>query len=472
MDNNNTKAIRKAGKQTGASGTTIYNGIITGEEYNRRLVGKVGLRQYDIMRRSDSTVRAILQLCKLPIIGATWTVEPASDEQSDKDLADMINVQLKENNINFTDFLRQALTMLDFGFSVHEKTFYLTQHNGKDIIGLKSLGFRKQMSVEYWETKEKQPGIQQRLMGDVRPEEGNLDNLVSIPQEKLVVFSNDREGDNYEGISLLRSAFKDWDMKDKLTIVNAIALERLGTGTPLLNIPTNADSGDKELARQAVRQMRANEESYIEVPEGYTVEMLDMKGNTTRDIIPTIQYHDRQIALSVLGQMLMLGASDASGSRAVSTDQSQLFMLSEQALADNVRATIQNQIIKPLVDMNVSGLKNGYPQLKVSKIEQTDVLSLADALQKLSSASLIKPNVATEQYLRNTMHLPELTEEDKKQREEEMAAAKELQQKAADGGMEKEETKPTPAKNKEDIKASVMSDARKVRQRLIDTLVS
>lgn len=196
MDNKKP-STRKLGTRLGDSGTIITAGRISNEEYNYALVGKAGIRQVEIMRRSDSTIRAALQMVKLPLLGLERDIEAASDDDFDKEVASFIKRELFERNVNFHDFLRQQMTCFEFGFSVAEKTLELTTFNGKTRVGIAELGFRKQVSIDAWQTKEGEPGVTQQL----------LSGTVSIPAEKLMVFSFDKEGENYEGIGLLRYAF-------------------------------------------------------------------------------------------------------------------------------------------------------------------------------------------------------------------------------------------------------------------------
>lgn len=410
MDNTNKPSVRKFGNSQGSSGTYIFNGVISQEEYNLNLVGQNGKKIYDTMRRSDSSIHATLQVCKLPILSTTWTVEPASEDEGDQYIARFIENELMKRKVNWHDFLREALTMFDFGFSVFEKTYELIEFEGKTRVGIKELGSRKQRSVLYWTTKDGQAGVQQQLLGGGTNSKDPT-GLVQIPMPKLIVFTNEKEGDNYEGISVLRFAYKDWDIKDKLTLVHAIALEKMAMGIPIIKPPQTVNPQEQTAARESVRQMRANEESFAEVPFGWDLSMLDMKGQETKDILPTLQYLDKQISKSVLAQFLELGSGKSGGSKALSQDHSQLFMLSEEAAAKTVASTIQSALIQQLCDLNFSNLPNGYPELKFGKIGDDDITIAASAANQLALAGLLTPDPNLEDHLRDTMHLPPLAEQ-------------------------------------------------------------
>lgn len=411
-----TPKTRGYGKELGQSGTLIYQGFIRAEDYNVNLTGKRAIAIYERMRRSDPTVRSTLKVVKLPAQTVQKKIEPASEDAFDIEVAKHVENELFHRNINFAHFQHEAFTFVDFGYSIFEPVYEITDFEGKPRIGLKKLAFRKQKSLYAWQTKEGTDGITQQL--DT--------TTVSIPRDKLIIFTNDMEGDNYEGISILRYAYKAWDLKEKLEMVNAISLEKLGSGIPVIRKPAAPDATDESNARDTVRNIRANEEAFIEMPDGWDVEMLDMKGATTKDLLPTIQHYERQIKLSVLAQFLDLGASGAAGSRSTSEDHSKLFMLSEEALVTNFDATVQEQLIKRLCDLNYTELPNGYPKLVSSRVNDDDVTALSEAVSKLTAAKHITPNFDTEQHFRKVAHLPELPEEDRAKYEKRQEALDEL----------------------------------------------
>lgn len=447
----------------GGSGTHISGGYITNEEYNIRLASFINAaRIYEMMRRSDATVRSALQACKLPILGLQWDVQPASDDEKDQYKARFIKRELMENYVNWDDLLRESLTMFDFGFSLAEKTLMLCEFEKQLRVGIKEIAFRKQNTIQKWETQDGKPGVTQLLY-----DEGE----VSIPAEKYILFVNDKEGENHQGISLLRYAYKHWDIKDKLDRVNAIALERLATGVPILKKPAQANPDDVEKARQAMRNFRSNEEAYQEIPVGWELEMLDMKANSTKDVLPTIQYHDRQILLSVLAQFLALGMDKSGGSRALSEDQSKLFLQSLEAAAKNIKSTIQKHVIDPLCDLNFSDLDNGYPQLTMSKIGDEDAKELSENLTKLMNAGAINYDTGMESHVRQILRLPEMPKDMKEMLEKEKnnkEDGSDLQPIADDDATD-------DLDNEEDadaaIEASAIKSAKKARQQLIDVIV-
>ena len=68
---------------------------------------------------------------------------------------------------------------------------------------------------------------------------------VDIPAWKFVVFTFRQEGDNYEGVSVLRSSYKHWYIKDQLYRFDAVKHERQAVWIPVKR--TGEDATEEEL---------------------------------------------------------------------------------------------------------------------------------------------------------------------------------------------------------------------------------
>lgn len=463
--------------QIGKSGTYIFNGIITREEYNPDLLRWEALKNYDIMRRSDAVVQALLEVIKLPILSATWTIQAASDDEQDIRIADWVRFNLFENNIIFTDLLSEVMTYQDFGYSVFEKIWDYIQWQGKTYIGLKDLQSRKQRSIYRWQTNDKEPtfGITQYVPG----------GTYSVPGDKLVIFTRKKEGENYEGISVLRSAYKHWKIKDALELIEAIRHERQGLGIMEIVPPEGANEGDVDDAIENARQARASEEGVIKHPAGWTMEWMDMKSGSTQltDIQQTNQYHTRQILLSGLAQFLDFGGSkNASGSRATSQDHSAMFEQAEEFTAKYIGHVFNRNVIKELVDINF-GEQDHYPTLEHSKIGDDNIAEIGTFVNQMLTAAGMTPDPQLEEWLRNLVHAPDLPDEMKENYDELPARQKQpIQvtmpgQNPADAQNTNKTDEPDGDEGEDvtDEMSTTASDAlvgaRKAKARLIDTLL-
>lgn len=464
-ENNTPKLPSNASRMSGRTGTTIFKGYITGEEYNYKLQGTNGLRIYDMMR-NDAAVRQMLQVVKLPIQSTTFIWEPPKDDPQAEDKKDYINDQLKHRNIKFNQLKKDAMLMLDFGYSLFEFTLHVFDFKGKARIGVKELEWRKPTSIIKWETEDGKPGVTQQLIGDTN-EHANIDEI------RLLRFTHDQEGQNYVGKSLLRYVYKNWDIREKLEIIDAMKHERHGMGVVKIGVEPGQtpDASALEKAEEIARNLRAMEDSFIRSAEGVTMEMMDMMSSSTTDIIPSMNYHDARIAKAAIAGFLEIGGQSGSGSQSLSKDLTSLFMKAEETLAKNFAEAINEKLIRLLLDLNYTDNSFGYGELKHGSISDEDPSVLSASLKSLKDAGMITPGPDLEEYIRDSMGLPEMSEELKDNWEEKHTVVEPVDPTTTppsktkdvdDKKLDKE--KETKDKAEKDIKASIETAKEVVRR--------
>ena len=395
------KVNKKGGLEIGDSGTEMLGGIIT-NEYNTKLRDRSGIAVFDEMRRSDGTVRAAVLATSLPIRRANWYVSPASEEPQDVEIADFVSYALFEYmSITWDDLLRQALLQLPFGVMAFEKVFEVRNVDGKDRIIWKKLAPRLPTSIVKWQMTDGGEGIEQRKQDGTS---------VNIPMEKLLVFCNEKEGDNWWGTSILRAAYKHWYIKNNFYKIDAIAFERQGLGVPYVKLPEAYTEADRSKAEEILKNLRAHDQAFMIEPHDYEMGFKDMMAHTLRDPQPSIAHHDRAIVKCVLAQFLELGATD-SGSRALSEDQSSLFLHSLEAVAHNTADVFNKYAIPQLVDLNFDGITQ-YPSLEFNGITRADVEKLSRTYNNLINSGGIQQGEGDEVYFRELIGLPERNTDD------------------------------------------------------------
>lgn len=403
---NSSKKIQTA--ELGGTGTTVYQGIVSEVEYKSSLsteYGAGGLATFDRMRKSDPVIKASLAIIKLGILQAEWYVEPASDDTQDMEIRDFIKEALLQRlDRSWEETLKDILTYLDFGFYVAEKVFKVEDdEKGIPRVWWKKLAYRDQKSITKFQTKDKKPGVTQILEGDQVEE-----REPSIPIEKLLIFTNEKEGDNWRGVSILRSAYKSWFFKENFEKIDAIGFEREAVGLPVFTMPPNPNPQDKTNAEELGKNIRANEKAYLILPNGWEFDVKYPSGGQRRNADEAIKRFNRDILANVLAQFLDLG-SGTIGSRALSVDQSDAFYRSLQSIADYI-ASIMNQYgIVQLVDLNFDNV-DSYPKLMATGIEKVDQEALSNALQRLAFAGVLTPDEKLEDFVRNQFRLPEKAE--------------------------------------------------------------
>ena len=386
--------------ELGRMGTVYFNGI-TADEYNSDLQGQRGIETYDKMRRSDAQVQAVLWVCELPIRSARWAVEPGGDDAKSIEIAEAVEANLlEEMSITWDDFLRHALLMLPFGFMVFEKVW--ERRDGE--LRYRKLAPRMPASIDKWdmELDGGLKGVQQLVWAN-----GTFERPY-IPIEKLLVFTNRKEGANWAGMSLLRAAYKHWYYKDNMYRVDAIAMERHGVGVPYVKMSAEAAVEDYEEAADILQSLHAHERSYVvgkHCWEEFSMVGIDRPTQSVVSLKDSIQHHDVMIARSILAQFINLGSTET-GSYALSEDQSSFFLMALQAVANQITDVMNTYAIKPLVNVNW-GPQDKYPRLAYSKLEQRDLFTYGDAIQKLISSGAIVVDEGLRDTIRDLYGLPE-----------------------------------------------------------------
>jgi len=388
-------------EEHGVPGTVFISGQLVEEEYNADLRGSKGLTVFDKMRRSDGQVKATLLVCELPLRSATWDVEPASDDSKDVEIAEFVkNNFFEEMTITWDSFLKHALIMLWAGFMVFEKVWIIED----GMVKYRKLAPRLPKTIYSWDMDENGglKGITQYAY------RGSNYQMIPIPAEKLLIYTNDKEGSNFEGISILRAAYKHWYYKDQLYRIDAISAERHATGVPKFTHPANAKDDDKNRLDEIGQRLYAHEQMYVRLAEdyGFTIEGLT---GSIRSVMPSIEHHDKMIARSVLAQFLNLGSSDV-GSFALARDQSSFFLMALRSVGINICDTTNRYAIPQLVNYNYN--VDHYPRLTVSGLETRNVKDYAEAITGLIGQGALTLDDDLENDLRAMLKLPPKAEEE------------------------------------------------------------
>ena len=417
------------GQEFGGSGTPVGGGIIKAEDYNRALQGKGAVITYDKMRRGDAQVAASLKLLKLPLLSAQWTFMPPEDgDAQDQQTADFCNSVIVDDDAMLETFsfsLRHFLLKLDFGFSPLELVWML---GPQGEYRYQRLAPRLPVSVEEWRVDENGQLVEmlQKVTRD------NREQTVAIPAEYLAVFVHEREGDNYNGISALRPAYKHWYFKDQLYNIDAIRHQRFGAGTPMAQLGPGANTNPATLARveEILEGMNAHHRAYIISPEGYTFSILTPQGsNSSGDLMQSVEHHDVMIARNILAPFLNVGQAP-NGSRSSTGELIDVFYNSLDGIALEIAADFKRQITKPICDLNFNMEGRSYPTLVARNIRATDKMALATAIKALVDSDMLTPDDQIEDGLRKLMGFAPLAEGLKRgddARPEDKAAAREAQ---------------------------------------------
>lgn len=382
-------------------------------ETNPALVWPKSIDVFDKMRREDAQVGSVLRAVTFPIRRTTWMIDPAGARDEVVDLiADSFGLPVKgrdrtaatrtRDRFDFDEHLRLALLELVFGHSVFEQV-YRVDDDG--TVRLRKLAWRPPRTISKWDVAPDG--------GLVAVEQwGTTGRTVRIPVEKLVVYVNEREGANWAGTSLLRTAYKNWLLKDRTLRAQAVGVERNSLGIPVYEgapLPDGLSEAEmlawvetqKTDGLALAKATRAGQDAGAAIPAGAKFSLMGVTGNRA-DTDKPIRYHDEQIARAVLAHFLNLGTE--TGSWALGSTFAEFFVGSLNAVALHVASTCQAHVVEDLVDLNF-GPTEPAPRLVPATIGEEQPIT-AEAVKALVDCGAIRTDRATEEYLRQRYKLP------------------------------------------------------------------
>lgn len=405
----------------GGSGRGHTSGFLELEELNVELRHPQSHKIFDRMARTDADVHQVLGLSVNPLLGGTWDAEPYGGQEAtarDIEVAEDYRWAVFEYmRPNLVGHLAQFLPVLfRSGFVPGAKAWAVAERNGKQFLVPKTIAMRLPRSIHrFHQDGEELTAIEQFL-----PTAGVEDGMVRIDRKDLVYYRVGAEGDNWEGTSLLRPAYKNWYLKDKIERIDAIAQEHEAMGIPIAYPPPSATPAQLTEMEAILGRMRTAEQAYVIMPgmkagsgasdgTGWLLELLEFGGGSSgsgsgRDSQPSLQYHGNKIAAAFIAEFMKLGHGD-SGARATAQVQADPFMASIEALATLVEQELHDSLTLPFVAYNYADVDHA-PRLRMSLVDQTSLSQLADFVLKLTQVGALLPDQELEEFLRARADMP------------------------------------------------------------------
>lgn len=390
----------------GTTGTEIYAGYLF-EEYLRELRGSDLADIVDKMRRSDAIVKMITKALKLPLLSQNWFIEKKEDTpEAEKQKILFERAVFNDMSSSFTKLLGEVLTFYEFGFSLFEIVHGIEYH--KDLgryNTIKKMAFRSQRTIEKWNLKDGE------LESVTQQADGDLHSNADMDARFLVHFALEMEGDNFEGISVLRPCYGPWLRKNKMLKLLIVALEKYSIPTPHLQMPSEKmGTEEEENAKNALECYTSNEAAYLIYPEGWK---LDIEAVTihAEKIRECIDKENLEMVNSVLASFLLLGQGGG-GAFALSKDLSDFFAQTLQAAADHVSEVFEKRVFRNLIDINFSKNTPVLCELRCDSLRDRADEEFAKTLDLFVRNNIVTNNAALEKFIREKFKYPSIEDED------------------------------------------------------------
>jgi hypothetical protein len=393
--------------ERGVPGVTSINGYIDNWEETQELRWPLSMMVYDRMGKTDGQTSSTLRAIGLPIRRATWRVPKGG--QVDTRVRDLVEVTFglqvddqgrrrrARQGISFDEHIRHALLMLRYGHMPFEQVYDLGPPppgitGVPPVIGnLHKLSPRMPRTLTGIDV-ERDGGLQgiRQLVPDVN---GFL-REEKIGVESLVMYVNEKEGADWLGTSLLRSAYKNWLIKDQLLRLSAQAAERNSMGLPVVGFGAGGTRGE---ALRIGRRIRAGEDAAVAVPDGYTFKLQAVEGERM-DLLPLIEYHNQEIGRNALAMFLNLGHDGGLGQGSLGDTFVDFFNLAEWALVAELEEYLTEYAVRDFVALNF-GPDEPYPTIVADEIEPGGTLT-SDAIATLVTAGVLTADDDLEDWIR------------------------------------------------------------------------
>lgn len=398
---------KAAWAEIGKTGLKWSYGYVS-EEFLTSLQGSKGLKIYREMSDNDSIVGACLFAIKQILRESRWAVR-SGDEA---DAACNADAKFLEDNMasmthSWTEFISDILSMLIYGWSYFEQVFEFRKRDNKVVW--KKIAHRKQSSMERWEIDDvgEVVGLWQRPAPDYK--------LIYLPMKKSLLFRTESAGNNPEGRSILRNAYRAWYFKKNIEEIEGIGIERDLAGLPILKPPENfkmdSDSDETKVAlkwaKDIVSSIRRDEQDGILLPFGWEFELVGSPGKRQFDTTTTVNRYNKEIAVTVLAQFVMLGM-ERTGSYALAKEQTDMFYLCLEGWADAIATSFNRQAIPTLFGLNgVSAEMRPLPYVVHTNIHRYSLRDLAYYVSSLAKDDCLVVDDDIKNYLKQYARLSE-----------------------------------------------------------------
>jgi hypothetical protein len=364
--------------EMGYLGLRHYSGV-TRDEIRRELNFPQSLVTYREMGE-HSTINASLSLFDSIISKATWSFKPPKDAtDEEKKQAEAINQMMHDMDTSWTDFIRDALSMNVYGFSLCEKVYRRRyKSNGSlyndGIVGWKKLPIRSQESIQrfiFSSDGNELLGAKQnltRISDNFNQYMGSSRNEVVLPMSKLLHFRSGRHrGDPY-GKSPLRDAYLAWKYLVLLEEMETTGVSKDLAGLPVLSMPMQYLDKDADVDKQAVRKyfenamrnLQMNEQSAMILPNMYDpdtkqplfkLDLLSTGGNKSYDITKIKEWYKNLIMISLSTDILTMGQTQV-GSFALGSIKNSFAGSVAHLMARNIADTLNRDLIRQTYELN------------------------------------------------------------------------------------------------------------------------
>jgi hypothetical protein len=379
--------------EIGKTGLMQWQGMVT-ETYTSKLQWPEAYSVYDEMRRRDPTIRTMWNALVMLARTATWYFEPESNSATDRRAADFLDSCLHDMSHTPEDAIEDALTCVPFGWS-WLVTVYKRRQDG--LVGWRKWAVRRQSSFRRWEFDET-GGVQAMVQAPAPAYEE-----IELPITQSLHFTFQRDGNNPEGLALLESLYEPWYYLKNLQIVNGIGWQRTFVGLPVFEYQEAPSADDKTAVQTTGEALSVDAKQWVSTPENIKFRLESVSNSSAEALLHTIQYYRLLMMQTLLADFINLGTGQT-GSWALGSDKSQLFLMAVDGTLDRIASVINRFGVSRLLDYNQR--ITGRARLTHTRVEKPALGQLGNWLQQVGDLLTWTPEDET--WIRKRTGMPSL----------------------------------------------------------------
>ena len=321
----------------------------------------------------DTQVSTGFDILKYILSSKQWVLV-ANENDTDSTVYDFINNMLFNMDTEVQEIVKQTITAIPWGFSVHELLFDINPEGRLYLKNTVPLHIKTLQDDPFiYDDDGNLIGIHQEYNG----------NSVDIPINKVLKYSFNANFDEDYGNGLLYD-FKPI-VEDKLNINNWLM-----TFLEKHESPTLYGKTSDPVSRDALL------DAFEDVSEGTTGLVVGAdddlgvleSGHRGETFFKTLQYKDNQIFRRYYLGNLLMGDNSQTGTYAQSQTQLDFGMLIFDGILEEIANCIQKQIINPIVKWNFEDIDLA-PTISFDKFTTGDLAQLFGTLKPLIDSGVV-----------------------------------------------------------------------------------
>ncbi len=326
--------------------------------------GSNGLKIYDDIER-DAFAHAVINKRKMAVVSYPWEVDPASNALKDKKAAELVKRQLTA--INFDKLTLDMLDAILKGYAIGE---VMWAASGSEIYVQKVIPRNQRRFVFDEERKPRMLTMQNMLKGE------------ELPERKFIVHSVGAKDGSPYGLGIGAKLYWPTFFKRQNITFWLTFADKFGNPTAVGKYPAGTSTTDQDSLLSALRSIA--QESAIAVPTEMTLELLEAQRSGAGDFYERLcRYMDEQISVAVLGEVLTTVAKSTGLGSGQSDVQNDIRMELARADADLLSGTLQETLVRWIVEFNMPGA--GIPRVWRKIEAQEDLNARAERDERIKS---------------------------------------------------------------------------------------